>query len=428
MQGLKRGALRVSMHANKGWIGTAMLLAAATAGAAADWSQWRGAERDGRATGFTAPAAWPKEPKRAWKVPVGLGHSSPVVLAERVFVFTREGDDEVLAAHELKTGKPIWQQRYAAPYQMNSAATSHGPGPKSTPLVSGNQVCAFGISGKLSCHDAATGRLLWRKDFAGQYRATSPLYGSAASPLLADGMLIAAVGGPDDGALIAFDAATGAIKWTMKGDGPAYASPVVTTLDGVRQVVTQTQTRVVGVDLAKGTLLWSIPFTTAYDQNAVTPLINGPLVIYSGMGTSLRAVRPARKDGAWKVETVWDAPDFPLYMSSPVLAANRLVGFTHKKKGQLFALDPATGRVAWASEGRLGENAALVAAGGAMLALLDDAHLVVFDPAAAAYTPRATYSVADSPTWAHPVPTPAGLLVKDANTLALWRFDQGDAR
>jgi outer membrane protein assembly factor BamB len=351
-----------------------------------------------------------------------------VVAGDRVFVLTREGEDEVLGAYDLKTGSRLWQQRYPAPYQMNSAATSHGPGPKSTPLVSGNEVCAFGISGKLSCHEAATGRLLWRKDFAGQFRATSPLYGSAASPVLVDGMLIAAVGGPDDGALCAFDAATGALKWTMKGDGPGYASPVVATLDGVRQVVTETQTRVVGVDLGKGTLLWSIPFTTAYDQNAVTPLVSGPLVIYSGMGTSLRAVRPARQGGVWKVETVWDAPDLPLYMSSPVLTDNRLVGFTHKKKGQLFALDPATGRVAWTSEGRLGENAALVATGGAMLALLDDAHLIVFDASAAAYAPRATYTVADSPTWAHPVPTVAGLLVKDANTLALWKFDQGDAR
>jgi hypothetical protein len=351
-----------------------------------------------------------------------------VVLGQRVFVFTRDGEDEVLGAYDLKTGRPVWLQRSAAPYQMNSAATSHGPGPKSTPLVSGNEVCAFGISGRLSCHDAATGRLLWRKDFGGQFRATSPLYGAAASPLLADGLLIVAVGGPDDGALTAFDAVSGAVKWTMKGDGPAYASPVVATLDGVRQVVTQTQARVVGIDLAKGALLWSIPFTTAYDQNAVTPLVTGPLVVYSGMGTSLRAVRPVRKDGAWKVEPVWDAPDFPLYMSSPVLAGDRLVGFSHKKKGQLFALDPLTGRVAWASEGRLGENAALVSAGGSILALLDDAHLIVLDPAAATYAPRATYTVADSPTWAHPVPTAAGLLVKDLNTLALWKFDQGDAR
>jgi outer membrane protein assembly factor BamB len=393
----------------------------AAAGSAQDWSQWRGPARDGRAQGVALPTTWPKALKQAWKVPVGAGHSSPVIAGERAFLISRDAESEVLAAYDLKTGQRQWELRYPAPYTMNPAATGHGKGPKATPVVAGGLVCAFGISGVLSCADAATGRLLWRKDFAGEFKSTSPAFGVATSPILVDGVLIVHVGGEGDGALRAFDARSGAARWSFKGDGPAYASVVVATLDGVRQAITQTQARVVGVEFATGALLWSIPFTTAYDQNSVTPLVVGDTVVFSGLGTPLRAVRPSRKDGAWRVDPVWDAPDLSLYMSSPVIAGKHLVGFTHKGKGRLFAVDAKTGKLAWTSEPRLGENAALVAAGGVVMALIDDAKLIVFDPAADTYVPLATYTVAESPTWAHPAPTRAGFLVKDASTLALWQ-------
>jgi hypothetical protein len=95
--------------------------------------------------------------------------------------------------------------------------------------------------------------------------------------------------------------------------------------------------------------------------------------------------------------------------------------FVARDHGRLFAVDVKTGVLAWTSEPRLGENAALVAAGGVVMALLDDAKLVVFDPAARTYAPLATCTVAETPTWAHPAPSRAGLLVKDARTLALWQ-------
>lgn len=410
----------MNVHLRIACLGAGTLLIAAVGGTQ-DWSQWRGPERDGRAQGFVLPNVWPKTLKQAWKVPVGTGHSSPVISGERAFLISRDAESEVLAAYDLATGKRVWELRYPAPYTMNPAATGHGKGPKSTPVVAAGEVCAFGISGVLNCADAGTGRLLWRKDFAGEWKATSPAFGVATSPILVDGVLIVHVGGEGEGALRAFDAKTGALRWAFKGDGPAYASVVVATLDGVRQAITQTQTRVVGVDFEKGTLLWSIPFTTAYDQNSVTPLVVGDAVIFSGLGTPLRAVRPSRKDGVWRIDSVWEAPDLSLYMSSPVLAGSRLVGFTHKSKGRLFAVDAKTGRLAWTSEARLGENAALVAAGGVVMALVDDAKLIVFDPAADTYAPLATYTVAESPTWAHPAPTRAGLLVKDVSTLALWQ-------
>jgi outer membrane protein assembly factor BamB len=390
---------------------------------AQDWPQWRGPARDGQALGLLPPKTWPKELRRAWRVTVGEGHASPIVAHGRVFTLTRKGEDEVVSAVDLATGKAAWERRYAAPYTMNSAATGHGKGPKSTPLVADGRVFTLGISGILTCLEAATGRIVWQKEFARQYKTTSPLYGAATSPILEGGLLIVYVGGHDDGALTAFDPATGAVRWTLKGEGPGYASPVVAEFSGVRQVVTLSQTRLVGVDPVKGSLLWAVPFTTDYDQNAVTPLVIGDLVLYSGVDKPLRAVRPTRKGSAWEAAPAWEAADVALYMSSPIAVGARVVGFSQRKKGQIVAIDPRSGRVIWASEGRQGDNAALVALGESALALTDAGVLTVFDPAARGYVPTATYSVAESATWAHPVPVGSGLLVKDADGLTLFRLE-----
>ena len=101
----------------------------------------------------------------------------------------------------------------------------------------------------------------------------------------------------------------------------------------------------VGVAADSGRLLWKVPFTTEYTQNAVTPVVQGSVVIVSGLDHPVRALRVvAAKGGGWTAETVWENPDVALYMSSPVLVAGRLYGFSHKKKGQFFCLDAATGK------------------------------------------------------------------------------------
>ena len=97
------------------------------------------------------------------------------------------------------------------------------------------------------------------------------------------GNVIVHVGGNKSGALMALDGATGTIKWQWKGEGPAYASPVLATFGTSRQVITQSRTHMVGISAADGRLLWNMPFTTAYDQNIVTPIVSGDLVVYSGI-------------------------------------------------------------------------------------------------------------------------------------------------
>lgn len=404
----------------RGSMGVAAMAVVALAAGPADWPQWRGPARDGQAPGLNV--VWPAQLKPAWKIEVGIGHASPVVVGDRVYLFSRQGDEEALEAFDQATGKRVWRQAYPAPYSVNMAAYRHGKGPKSTPVVADGRVFTFGIGGILSAHDTATGRLLWRKEFGKEFPATSPTYGTGQSPIVDRGLLIAHVGGDGNGALTAFDAATGAVRWKWKGDGPGYASPVVVDIDGVRQVVTLTETLLAGVAADTGRLLWKLPFTTDYSQNAVTPIVQGNRVVFSGLDQPMKAVRIVQRAGQWRPEILWQNADVATYMSTPVVAGGRLVGLSHKKKGQFFALDLATGKTAWLSEGRQGENAALVSTGDAVLALVTEGDLVVIEASGPAYSERRRYTVADTPTWAHLAVTSQGVLVKDEKTLSLLRF------
>lgn len=390
---------------------------------AQDWTQWRGPGAAAVATVFTPPATWPAELRLTWKAPsAGIGHSSPVVSGNRVYLFSRIGEQDALTAYDLASGKQIWRQAYDAPYDMNPAARSHGKGPKSTPLVHGGRVFTFGISGILSAFDARDGRVVWRKDFKGQHASTSPEFGAAVSPVAVNEAVVLHVGGSKDGALTAFDPATGNVRWSWKGDGPAYATPVVATLGGARQLITQSQSSVLALDPDKGALLWQIPFSTPYEQNIVTAVVHGGLVIYSGLSQPTTAIRAARSGGKWRTGQVWSNPDVSMYMSSPVVAAGRLCGLSHRNRGQFFCVDAAAGKTLWTSEPRQGENAGIFAVGDVLVAATTDGALIVFRNSATAFEVVKRYKVADTPVWAHPVPAGRGVLIKDADTLAYWTF------
>ena len=308
-------------------------LALAGIAGAQDWPGFRGADRDGRVTGWPEamhdPGGWPESLERRWRVPVGLGHASPVVRGGTVFVFTREEDEEVLRAVRAGDGAELWRTSYAAPYTMNSAALDHGPGPKGTPELAAGRIFTLGISGILSAWDPEDGALLWRRPPDPRFgEEQAPLFGAGSSPgALADGArLLVHLGGPNNGILAALDAATGATGWELAGDGPAYASPTVAEIAGVRAIPTLTEERIVLVAPEDGRVLWETPFTTPYDQNIVNPVVlpGSEVVIFAGLGNPTFAVRfRAAPDGSLAGETVWEAGDSPFYMSNPVLAADQ---------------------------------------------------------------------------------------------------------
>jgi outer membrane protein assembly factor BamB len=384
-----------------------------------DWNQWRGAGRDGAAT-FTAPAAWPETLTLKWKVDVGLGYSAPITIGDRVYAFSRQGEDEVMRALDAASGKTIWESKYNATYKANPAATrTHGTGPKSTPAFADGRLYTLGMSGIVTAFDAASGRQLWQKPAP----PVEPLYHTAMSPLVDRGLAIVHVGGHNNGALTAFDARTGEVKWRWNGDGPAYGSPIAAELGGTRQVITMTQENLVSVSAATGELLWKRPYTVRATRNAVTPIIHNNIVIVSGLGMPVSGFRVANKAGLWTSEDVWTNNDVTMDMSTGVVIGTTLFGFSPRNSGQFFALDANTGQTLWLSEPRQGDNAAVVRAGDLWFALETDAELVVARANAKQFEILKRYTVADSATWAQPVLSGQRVFVKDVSSISLWTLN-----
>jgi outer membrane protein assembly factor BamB len=378
---------------------------------AQDYAQWRGPGRDGTVS-FAEPRAWPESLTRRWRVEAGDGYSTPLLVGDTLYVFTRRDGSEVLTSLDAATGVERWRSGYPAPFTPSKPAAAHGPGPKATPVFHAGKVFTLGISGIVAAFDSDTGTLLWRTDPP----VEPPFFSAAASPV-ADGSLVMTHPG-NYGPLTAFDAESGQVKWTA-GHGGFFQAPLVAVLDGVRQVVTVTQSSVAGISLPDGQLLWEFGYPGA--TGGTMPVLFGDSIVVSALDKGTTAIRPARQDGKWTVSQAWHTTDVSMYISNPVIIGDTLVGLSRRASGQLFSLDARSGRVLWLGPPREAENIAFAKSGDLLFMLKDTAELII-----ARTTPQAIvkrYTVADAPTWAQPVISRNRIFVKDVNGVTLWTVD-----
>jgi len=404
----------------------ALLLAAAVIGCGRsaagqsspqDYPQWRGRNRDGSASAFSEPRVWPEKLTRRWKVAVGEGYATPVVVGGTVYSFTRRNGSEVMTALDTADGHILWQTGYAAPYKMGDPAKAHGPGPKATPLYHNGKLYTLGISGIVSAFDAASGKLVWQKPAPAEH----PFFGAASSPAGDKDLVIFHPG--NYGPLTAYDAMTGDVRWTAKGDG-MYASPMIVELGGIRQVVSMGQQNIVGVAAADGSSLWHYPWAgEGGGMQAITPIIYDGTIIVSSYHAGVKALRPTRRDGKWAVDVVWETKDVSMFLSNPVLIGDTLFGLSEKASGQFFALDAANGKVLWLGDPRQATNTAVVKAGDVLFLLNDNGELIVARGNRTRFEPLKRYTVADSATWAQPAISGNRVIVKDVSSLALWTLN-----
>jgi len=383
-----------------------------------DWPQWRGINRDGKVAGFKVPAAWPAELKQVWKVNVGFGDATPVLVGNEIYLNTRQGDQEVVLCLNAATGKELWKNTYAAMAVTGPSASQH-PGPRGTPAVSNGKIVTFGASGIISCLDAATGKLLWRKE---NPTNAFPDFFTGTSPLITDGMCIVHIGKKDDGQVIAYDLNSGAEKWKWSGEGPSYSSPSVMTLEGKKLLIVITEKNILALSLADGKLFWQI--ATPVQQrfyNCVSPYIDGQTIYLTGQGTGMKAVKVEKSGNEYVTKELWSNTTVGAKWNTPVLKDGFLYGFTDQKR--IYCLNAATGQTAWIDNAVNSDFATIVDCGSVIIGLTSTDNLIVLKPDGKEYSEVAKYKVADTPIYAYSVISGNSLYIKDAETLMLYKIN-----
>ena len=395
-----------------------VFIATASNASAQEWTQWRGPARDGVIPAAVTPTQWPSGVRKGWSVDIGEGYSSPVVANGRAFVHSRRDPEELVTAIDLATGKVAWQQKYTSEFKKNQYATQMAKGPNSTPLIAGSRLFTLGVTGILTAWNIADGTVAWRNDYSSSIDTSKLFCGTAMSPMLEGGAVIVQVGSDvHGGRVLAIDQATGRERWSSKGLGPGYASPLAVTVEGVRQIITMTNGSIIGIEASNGSPLWSIPFPDEWHENIVTPIWTGRALIVSGTRQGTHAYAIARAAGSWQPRQIWRNAEVTMYTVSPVFADHTIYGMSNKRRGHFVALDAENGTVKWATQGRDGNHASILQTTDHLLFLTDAGVLIVARRTPEGFNEEKRYELGTNATWSLPVLLPDGLLVREANGL-----------
>ena len=324
--------------------------AAATAvPAATDWPQFLGPTRNGVYAGPPLAEAWgPSGPKVAWRKQVGQGFAGPAVVGNRVILFHRVANEEVVESLDAATGKPIWRYAYPTNYRDDFGFDE---GPRAVPVVADGIVYTFGAQGQLHAIDLAKGTRVWSADTMTRFGVPKGFFGAAGSPLVEGGRVIANIGGEKAG-IVAFDAKSGKVLWTATDDDASYSSGVGATIGGRRLGVFLTRDSLVGVDPASGAVQFQRRWRArqAASVNAATPLVVGDEIFVSaqyGPGAGVLRVNGSQLTDVWTSDEVLSN-----HYATSVLHGGYLYGFHGRQEfGPSFrAVEFKTGAVKWSQD------------------------------------------------------------------------------
>jgi outer membrane protein assembly factor BamB len=292
--------------------------------------------------------------------------------------------------------------------------------------VDGDRVYFFGLSGMLTCVEVATGKVLWKHDCLKEYwgvlktadgdDAWFPPCGASASPLVDGNTVIVPVGGKKAGAVTGFDRATGKLLWKALDDRSSYASPVIASPGGVKQIVAFTGTRMVGLRHSDRELLWEHPFAARFEQTIVSPVVWKDRVVVGGEMKPTVALKLTRDGEKLRKEQAWKSDDLKMYLTTPVVVNDHLIGFDHRT-GKLACLSMDSGEAVWSSPALGTKHVSLIAAGNMLLVLTLDGTLIVAKVSEKGYDMRAKWKVSEKGTWAHPALAGHRLIVKGPEEL-----------
>jgi outer membrane protein assembly factor BamB len=338
-----------------------------------DWAQFLGPHANGISDETGLLDKWPASgPVLVWEKSIGTGYGAPSVLGNRVALHHRIQDEEVVECFAADSGKSLWRYAYPShfidPYGYNN-------GPRSTPLLTSNCCYTFGAEGKLTCVELQTGKLVWQRDTAADFKVPEAFFGVGTTPILEDGLLIVMVGGQPNSGVVAFDARTGRTVWESVGaanwEGVAitgrpggatvhwstwdkqasYSTPVAATIRGRRQILCLTRQGLVSLDPKTGAVNFSFWFRSRVNDsvNAMSPVVVDDLIFISGAYYKVGSVLLRVAADGKSVEEVWRGLGLELHWTTPIYLDGYLYALSGRNEpdARMRCVELRTGKVMW---------------------------------------------------------------------------------
>ncbi|QDU26620.1 Outer membrane protein assembly factor BamB precursor [Anatilimnocola aggregata] len=393
-----------------------------------DWLQWRGPTRDGFYRGLSWPESLDEKNLRtSWRVELGQSYSGPIVSGKRVFTTeTVNADKERVRAFDRDTGEELWQTEWKGSLIVPFFAWANGSWIRATPACDGETLYVAGIRDVLVALDVSNGKERWRVNFVDEYKTPVPSFGFVASPLIdGDHLYVQAAAG-----VVKLDKRTGEVVWREFHDeggmnGSAFSSPIIATIDGVRQLVVQAREKLAGLALDSGNVLWSQKVPAFRGMNIITPTIIGDLAFTSTYGGKTVAYRihnsaPMGESPNFSVETAWEEPAQG-YMSSPVVIAGH--AYVHLRNQRFACFNLESGKRTWTSE-PFGKYWSVIARGDRLLALDEKGELLLIAANPSEFKLLSRRKVSDESAWAHLAVADGQLFVRELNALSVLQWKE----
>lgn len=390
---------------------------------AGDWPQILGPQRNGQAEGEQLLAEWPAEgPKQLWQIEIGSGYAGPAIVDNRVVIFHRVGDRDVLDIIAAETGQRLHRVEFAATY---SGGVDPDTGPRCVPTV--HQGVAYLWSAAGDCHavELATGKTLWSRNLLQDYRGDLGYFGCGSAPIVAGDRLLVNVGSREDAGIVALELDSGKTAWTATDEQASYAAPTLNR-DNQHEVVFVTRLNLLSIDARNGRVSARVPFgQRGPTVNAAVPIWAGDQGLFVtasyGVGARMLGWSPTE----WK--QVWKAPEtLSSQYNTPLFADGALLGIHGREDvgmAELRCVAADSGRVLW-SQPKFGV-AHLLQAGPHVLALNTTGELILLSASQNAYTELARRRISEQTTRALPALSNGRLVVRsnsgETGTLSCWQ-------
>ena len=348
------------------WFGLTVLLSFAvvlTTAAASDWPQFRGANQDAISTDRIL-SDWNSSATNAvWLVPVSNSLCSFAVGSGRAFTQIRrtilDEPKEVCVALSITNGAELWATTVdVAAYPQGGVGLDDGP--RTTPSLDGTS--AYVLTSYLNLYrlNITNGSVIWHKDLRAIYGGNVINYQNAASPALQDGLIFVNAN-CGTSTLMALRASDGEPAWRSQNEAMTHSTPIVATIHGTRQVLFATQSGVVSLNPASGSLLWRFNYPFIYAISlGISPVVHGDLVFVGGahdynMGSVVRQISVT--NNVWSTTQLWWTNNPASHWMTPVAHQGFLYGQFgiarqfDSPEAQLKCIDMRTGQVMWSTNG-----------------------------------------------------------------------------